>query len=192
MRDDRGEHSIRASLFVRVGSARHIRHHRPIRGSSGVWFVGQMFCSSLRRSGLAVLRVGRSVYHWRGKQQEDAQRVPAHRQQLRYSAVLAFKDAPKSSRQPRTDEHLRLIRTAMRQLEDARTGGKPAGYKQVHAALASKGPGPKVCALHGSWHTTARTAASQTMQSERRRIERVDRSKIRPRGPWIMPRRVRR
>jgi hypothetical protein len=62
-----------------------------------------------------------------------------------YSAVLASKDAPKSSQQP-TEEHLRLIRTAMRQLEDARTGGKPAGYKKVHAALASKGPGPKVCA----------------------------------------------
>jgi hypothetical protein len=52
-----------------------------------------------------------------------------------YSAVLASKDASKSSQQP-TEEHLRLIRTAMRQLEDARTGGKPAGYKTVHVAIA--------------------------------------------------------
>ena len=96
-----------------------------------------------------------------------------------YSEVLAFEDAPKSSQQPRTDEHLRLIRTAMRQLEAARTGGveslrdsrrstrrlrpKEFGHLERRVHLP----------VHGSWHTTARAASSQQALSDRRRIERI-------------------
>jgi hypothetical protein len=85
-----------------------------------------------------------------------------------YSAVLAFKDAPKSSQQP-TEEHLRLIRTAMRQLEDARTGGKPAGYKKVHAALASKGPGEMVCAWVVAHDSQDRVKSDNAVRKEAHR-----------------------
>ena len=52
-----------------------------------------------------------------------------------------------SMQKPTSEEQVALIRTTMRRLEDARTGGKPAGYAKVHAAIADPaGPGRKVCA----------------------------------------------
>jgi hypothetical protein len=45
-----------------------------------------------------------------------------------YSDVLAFKPTSKQAQKPQSEEHVTLIRTTMWQLEDTRTGGKPAGY----------------------------------------------------------------
>ena len=87
-----------------------------------------------------------------------------------YSAVAAYKHTSTHTQKPTSEEQVALIRTTMRRLEDARTGGKPAGYAKVHAAIADPaGPGVKVCAWVVAHDSQDRVKSSDSVARKARR-----------------------
>eukprot|EP01046_Picozoa_sp_COSAG06_P003465 COSAG06_NODE_135_length_22418_cov_9.162104_14_plen_679_part_00 len=87
-----------------------------------------------------------------------------------YSAVVAYKPISTDTLKPTSEEQVALIRTTMWRLEDARTGGKPAGYAKVHVAIADPaGPGRKVCAWVVAHDSQDRVKSSDSVARKARR-----------------------